>query len=218
MNQDEGVIGLKEQWIKLAGKYSNEAGLVLRLFAEIEAAYGSSDRHYHNLLHIDALLQFSNQYQDHLHDKETVDFSIFYHDIIYRVERSDNEIESAAIAQNQLRDLGLPEEKISIIVGYINATRLHAPVDSGNEDDLAWFLDFDMSILGAKWEVYLQYSQKVRKEYMIYPDVAYLKGRKKFIQETLNTPFIFNTPEFRSMYEQQARVNMEKELSILNTR
>src|SRR3989337_1002948 len=111
MSQDDLVIGLKEQWIKLAGKYSNDAGLILLLFAEIETAYGSSDRHYHNLLHIDALLQLSNQYQEHLRDKEVVDFSIFYHDIIYRVVQSDNEIKSAAFAQKQLRELGLPEEK-----------------------------------------------------------------------------------------------------------
>lgn len=189
--------------------------LVLQLFVEIEAAYGSSDRHYHNLLHIDALLELSNQYQDHLGNKEAVDFSIFYHDIIYKVSRSDNEEKSAEMAAGRLKALTFPSEKISTVAEYIIASKTHTLNARANENDLAWFLDFDMSILGADWKTYFQYSQEVRKEYMIYPDMLYQPARKQFLQRTLEMPFIFNTNQFSEQYERQARINLQKELSLL---
>jgi predicted metal-dependent HD superfamily phosphohydrolase len=107
--------------------------------------------------------------------------------------------------------------KIVNIVQYIVASKTHTLHGKDNETDLAWFLDFDMSILGGGWEIYLQYMQNLRKEYSVYPDRRYKSGRAKFLQQTLSMEFIFNTDVFRTQYEKQARANMRRELSMHNT-
>jgi predicted metal-dependent HD superfamily phosphohydrolase len=206
---------LKKQWIRLAGKYSGDVNLVQKLFEEIETAYGSPERHYHNLYHIDALLQLSEQHQNRLRDKDAVDFSIFYHDIIYTVTRSDNEDRSADLAQKKLLLLQVEEVRIKEIITYIKASKTHALNGLDSESDLAWFLDFDMSILGSNWETYLVYTQQIRKEYSIYPDIIYNKGRKNFLQQSIANPSIFHTSLFKAQYERQARYNIEKESESL---
>jgi predicted metal-dependent HD superfamily phosphohydrolase len=211
----ELINSVREKWFNLAGKYSNDTELVQKMFSEIECAYNSADRHYHNIGHIDNLLYLSDQYKSFLKDKDAVDFSIFYHDFVYSVGRSDNEDKSAYTAKKRLADLNLPHVKIESVVHFIHATQVHQLTGESNESDLAWFLDFDMSVLSEEWDKYLEYTRQVRKEYSIYPDFLYKQGRKKFLQQTLGSLFIFHTSLFRNYQEQQARENMRKELEGL---
>ena len=203
---------LEEQWTNLAAKYSQDEVLINKHHNEIKGAYGSSSRHYHNTGHIHGLLTLANQYQSSLQDKDAIDFSIFYHDLVYKVTRSDNEEKSAMRAEKNLLDLKLSPDKIATVVEYILATKQHRLDNASTDSDLAWFLDFDMSILGAEWDRYIEYTRKIRKEYSIYPDFLYNQGRRKFLQRSLGTPYIFHTRFFRTYHEQQARENMRKEL------
>ena len=212
MSHEVLVNYLREQWIKLSGKYSRDDDLIHRLFLEIQTAYSSPDRNYHNLHHIDNMIKLSNQYQNHFHEKDTLDFSIFYHDIIYEVEKSDNEERSGRIAQRNLEILKVPQRRITATVQYIDASKMHTLEEGENESDLAWFLDFDMSILGSDWQSYLEYARQVRKEFGNFPDIVYNQGRKLFLQQSLNMPYIYHTSRFRSEYEPQARKNIQKEL------
>lgn len=211
----EVVISVKKQWLHLASKYSNDAGLIESLFLEIERSYTSAGRHYHNIRHIADLLYLSNQYHNFLKDKDTVDFSIFYHDFVYKVSRSDNENKSAFAAKTKLPLLTLPPDKVESVSNYITSTKSHQLSHQNTDSDLSWFLDFDMSILAVEWEKYFEYSQLIRKEYRLYPEFLYRQGRKKFLQKYLKAEFIFHTPLFRRYYEQQARENMLKELEEL---
>ena len=206
---------LEEQWTKLARKYSQDEVLINKYYDEIKSAYSSPSRHYHNTAHIHALLTLANQYQSSLHDKDVVDFSTFYHDIVYKVTRSDNEEKSALRAQKNLSDLKLAPDKIATVGKYIRATKQHKLDGANNESDLAWFLDFDMSILGAEWDKYLEYTRELRQEYSIYPDFLYNQGRRKFLQKSLSTPYIFHTTLFRTYHEQDARENIGRELERL---
>jgi predicted metal-dependent HD superfamily phosphohydrolase len=163
MSHDALVSHLSPYWVHLAGRYTGDTGLIHQCFSEIEKAYNCTGRHYHNLRHIQDLLNLSSQYQPYLYDKDTIDFAIFYHDIIYDVSKSDNEERSAGIAESRLKALKLPVKKIVNIVQYIVGSKTHTLHGKDNETDLAWFLDFDMSILGGGWEIYLQYMQNLRK-------------------------------------------------------
>lgn len=151
----------------------------------------------------------------HLQDKDLVDFAIFYHDIIYNVLRKDNEARSALLAVKRLKELGLSPQQTETVKGYIEATQTHTiPAGIQNPADLSLFLDFDMSILAADWELYLAYTQQVRKEYRVYPDALYKPGRRQFLEKCLQSPAIFHTPLFKAQYEATARANMEKELQF----
>jgi predicted metal-dependent HD superfamily phosphohydrolase len=215
MNRDAFTENLLHRWTEMAGRYSDDSSLIRKLFIEIESAYNSTGRYYHALPHIQYLLKLSDEFENLLHDKEIVDFSIFYHDVVYDVSRSDNEEKSALLAEGSLAQLKLPPEKVLKIVRYIIASKTHQLNEADREADLSWFLDFDMSILGCDWETYSHYLQDVRKEYLTYPDKIYAKGRSEFLLRTLNMPFIFNTSHFRTTHERQAWINMERELSLL---
>lgn len=215
LTSQHSVNAVREQWFSLAGKYSSDHELIQKLFSEIESSYGVPNRHYHNVRHIDTLLYLSNQYQSDLQDKDVVDFSIFYHDLIYKVTRSDNEKKSAATAAKRLSELNLSPGKIADIVQYITATKSHQLNGGLPGSDLAWFLDFDMSILAVEWDKYLEYTRQVRREYAIYPDFIYNQGRKKFLQQSLSSPYIFHTSLFRQYHELDARENMKRELEAL---
>jgi predicted metal-dependent HD superfamily phosphohydrolase len=216
MNPEPAKI-CNEHWIELAGKYSADTEVVKKLFSEIETAYTASGRHYHNLNHIASLIQLSNQYQTYLKNKDIVEFSIFYHDIVYQPSRGDNESKSAQAAENAFLELQFPKQNIADVVKYIKATKSHKLDIADQESDLAWFLDFDMSILGMEWDIYVEYTRQVRQEYGIYPDFIYNPGRIKFLQETLRQPYMFNTNVFRTYFEHQARENMRKEIVRLES-
>jgi predicted metal-dependent HD superfamily phosphohydrolase len=210
---------IREIWDRLTGKYCNDPALIDRFFKEIERKYIAERRHYHNLHHIQALLQFCETYAAQLHDRDVVAFSVFYHDIIYNVLRKDNEARSALLAVKRLHSLKVPEEKIAQVKIYIEATQTHA-LTAGvkHVSDLQLFLDFDMSILGAGWDEYETYTRQVRREYRIYPDKLYYPGRRQFLQHCLQAEFIFQTPVFRDEFEARAKQNMARELEAIDNR
>jgi predicted metal-dependent HD superfamily phosphohydrolase len=216
MSTPELVGKVKDHWNKLIQKYCQDTSLNDRFFEEIEKKYTGRNRHYHNLHHIEALLQLCEQYNDHLADKEVVALAVFYHDIIYNVLRKDNEPRSALLAVKRLYALGVPEDKTAQVKLFIEATQTHTITGTVvNKHDLQLFLDFDMSTLGAGWNDYLEYTKQVRREYRVYPDKLYIPGRTKFLEHCLQTEFIFQTAEFRENYEAAARVNMARELESM---
>ncbi|MBO9633396.1 MAG: hypothetical protein J7578_09775 [Chitinophagaceae bacterium] len=203
-------------WERLTEGYTNAPELAVACIAEVEKAYGGRKRHYHNADHIQALLALSQEYRHSLKAPLLVDFAIVYHDIVYKVMRKDNEHHSAVIAGKRLLALGMEAYEAGVVMLYIEATRHHQiPAGLAHTEDLALFLDFDMSILGAPWDEYEAYTQKVRREYGIYPDLMYKPGRAKFLEASLAAPVIFHSPEFHLRFDAQARNNMEKELQYL---
>lgn len=214
LSHDKIIGEVKAYWNQLAGKYHREQAVTNYYFAEIEKAYTASERYYHNLEHIHALLSLSNSFFNKLQEKDVVDFSIFYHDICYSATRNDNEERSANLALQRLEQLRFSLNG-PIVVEYINATKRHKSDESQERGDIAWFLDFDLAVLGSDPETYKRYADNVRLEYRMYPDVLYNKGRGKFLQKMLESPFIFHTTEFRTSVEPQARLNIRRELNQL---
>lgn len=207
---------LKIKWAEHTNHYAADAALAAKFLGELERKYAVAGRHYHTLQHIHDMLQLSHQYGEHLRDPAVVDFAIFYHDVIYNVWRRDNEERSAALATTRLAALGMPDEKVQLVKLMIEASHTHQlPPGADTDPDAQFFLDFDLSILGAEWATYFIYSSQVRKEYQIYPDMLYKAGRRKFLQNFLEAPAIFHSPVFREHFEPRARQNMEKELQFL---
>lgn len=202
---------LKAIWLDLTSRYSNNHPLIAQLWEEIEKIYSNKKRHYHNLAHLECMLDKALKYRDSLYDLDTVLFSIFYHDIVYDTNRQDNEQQSANIAYDGLTKLGLPSEKITICYNQILATKYHNKADN----DTNYFLDFDIAILGESVENYKDYKEKIRKEYAIYPDFIYNKERKKVLLYFLEKENIYHTKTFQVRYEQQARANLITELEGL---
>lgn len=207
------MISVEEDFKNLISKYTNNKDIIHSYWVELKMEYDSKTRHYHNLSHITELLQHFNQYQDKIMKKDIVLFAIFYHDIIYDVKKKDNEEKSAKLARRKMRELNIQTEKINLCYNFIIATKSHET--DFTDPDLAYFLDFDLAVLGKDRNNYLKYTKKIRKEYSIYPEVLYRKGRIKALNSILENDRIYKTEDFFRKLEKQARKNIEKEIKEL---
>ena len=116
---------LQKQWKELAGAYCENSGLVDQCWKEITGAYKHKSRHYHNLSHIHSLLNQADTFKEHIKDFDTICFAIWYHDIIYKVWRKDNEQKSADLARERLTDIGLGANRFDRCHALILATKNH---------------------------------------------------------------------------------------------
>ncbi len=203
---------LKETFISLLRNYSQDTLLIEQSWNDIVLNYSESDRHYHNLSHLESLLLELQHIRPFISDWNTILFSLYYHDVIYNVKSTSNEEDSAAFAEKVMLRLNIPVHLISKCRQQIIATKIH---QQSNDADLNFFIDADLSILGADWEAYAKYSNQIRKEYSIYNNDLYFTGRKKVLNHFLNMEHIFKTPHFFSKYEVNARKNMQRELKTL---
>lgn len=203
---------IKETFIQLIGNYTNDKQLIKQLWDEVEDHYSLKKRHYHTLQHLENLLQQLNEVKAHIKNWNTVLFSLYYHDVIYNALKRTNEEKSAEFAQNRMQLIMVPDECIENCVQQILATKNHRACD---DNDTNFFTDADLSILGQQWDVYSAYYKNVRKEYSLYPDIIYIPGRKKVLQDFLQMERIFKTDHFFKKFEIQAKQNLQKELALL---
>lgn len=203
---------MKDLLTKTLIKFNFSEDQINNFWNELDKNYTNRNRHYHNWQHIQQMISLWEVHKLELENPVEVLLAIFYHDVIYKVTRKDNEAKSASMALNHLENLkNLDSEKIK---NLILATQFHI----AKTNDEKWLVDFDLHILGGHWEDYRLYAQNVRKEYRIYPDFLYQPGRKKALKHFLEKEFIFQTKEFREKYEENARKNIIKEISELDTK
>lgn len=208
------IDNMEQLWNELCLTYTDDTILVNKLFTEIKNHYTSPKRHYHNLNHIYSMLEHANKHKDKLKHYDIICFSIWYHDIIYSSSKHDNEEKSADFAVLKLRQLNINSKHIETCKKIILSTKEHTPFVTDNNDN-KFLLDFDLAILGQDWGTYRDYSQKIRKEYIRYPNFMYKKGRKKALQHFLERKRIYHTKEYYDKLEQGARNNITKEISLL---
>jgi predicted metal-dependent HD superfamily phosphohydrolase len=203
---------LQSVFLDVASVYSDNGELKSRFWNEIAKAYQSKGRHYHSLQHLDHLYHHLTEMKGYIQNWHSVVFSLFYHDFVYNAARSDNEAKSSEVAALHLQQLQVPADLIQYCEAQILATKLH---ELSKDEDTNYFTDADLSILGQDSETYTNYCQNVRKEYSIYPDLLYRPGRRKVVKHFLAMPRIYKTEFGYIHWEAQARINLQRELTIL---
>ena len=187
------------------------------LKTELSALYRQPGRHYHGLSHVEAMLALVREHRKNLADPHAVEAAIWFHDAIYDSRRSDNEARSAALAEDKLTSRTEPE-RLAHIVAMIAATATHALPDLGDEAanrDAAFFLDMDLSILGAPKGAFDSYEAAVRREYAWVDDKAWRSGRAAVLRRFLAQPHIFHTETFRKRFKAAARKNIQRSIAAL---
>jgi predicted metal-dependent HD superfamily phosphohydrolase len=202
---------LKEIFIDLAKRYSNDDDLIHKFWHEIAEAYSQKDKHYHTLTHLDHMYSHLLEVKSLISNWETVLFSLYYHDIVYHVKASDNEEQSAQLGERRMKQLHVPVDIIEVSKNQILATKTHL---QDEHSDTNYFTDADLAVLGQDWETYQAYAENVRKEYAVYPDSLYNPGRKKALQHFLEMDRIFKTDYFYEKFEVPARQNILKETML----
>lgn len=204
---------LARLWEELSGNYSSDQKQIRGFWQELKAAYDADDRYYHNLSHLTAMCKLALQYKSELNDLDAVLFSIFYHDIVYRPGRKNNEQQSAEIAKMRLTAMDVELEKTARVYAQIIATADHR---KHIDQDTNFLLDFELAILAGTAEDYQNYCREIRQEYASFPGFIYRKGRRKVLKQFLSRSHIYQTEVFRSLYERDARFNLEQELAALS--
>ncbi|GAA3748589.1 metal-dependent hydrolase [Flavobacterium ginsengisoli] len=203
-------MNLEKIYSELLSNIGFSANEIQQNWLNLEKAYSKKSRHYHNLTHLKEMIDSFETYRDQLQNPNEILFSIFYHDFVYSASKKDNELKSAEYA------LAILPENINLnkqlVFDAICATQQH---QQNAIEDINWLIDFDLKILAKDWEDYKIYFEQIRKEYRIYPDFLYKPGRAKALKHFLENEFIFQTEEFRGLYEEKARANIEKEIALL---
>jgi predicted metal-dependent HD superfamily phosphohydrolase len=176
------------------------------------ARYDEDHRSYHTMEHIaDCLVEF-DAVRGGQPDRESIEFALWFHDVVYDPRAKDNELQSAILAANILVDAYVDEEIVSNVYGCIMDTRHKAiPVDPNSK----LVVDVDLSILGQDSVDFDRYEEQIRFEYQWVPEDQYRLGRSRVLQSFLDRPSIYNTPLFVSMYEERARLNLARSLEKL---
>ncbi|MFZ0597642.1 MAG: hypothetical protein WAM46_11740 [Flavobacterium sp.] len=203
-------MNLKENYTELLSNIGFSGNDIQKNWLGLQKAYSHKSRHYHNLTHIKDMIECFEMYSDQIKSPNEILFSIFYHDYIYKSSKKDNELKSAEFALSILPE-NIQLDK-TLVFDAICATQLH---QYNSNEDINWLIDFDLKILARDWNEYQIYFEQIRKEYSIYPDFLYKPGRAKALKHFLENEFIFQTDEFRNLYEEKARTNIEKEILLL---
>jgi predicted metal-dependent HD superfamily phosphohydrolase len=203
---------MREEFYTSLSRYTSKTETQCALWNELEKNYSNASRHYHNLNHLNALLEELRSVKNVFINWDTIVFALAYHDAIYNTLKSNNEDKSATLALKRLAEINFPIDQAYICGQLIIATKKHEPSDNQTN----YFTDADLSILGSDPNIYHLYTQQIRREYAIYPDLVYNPGRKKVLMHFLSMSSIYKTEEFRNKYEKQAKQNLQTELDKLS--
>jgi len=183
----------------------------------LKARYGEPQRAYHSWAHIEALLGYFQTFTVYIHDKSRILWALYWHDAIYDPMRGDNE----AVSADLLRTEGagaLPAETLEEAALIIEATAKHQLPERLSGDalsDAALFLDMDLSILGAREDVFDVYEHNIRREYSFVPEEVYLTARANILKGFLARERLYFTETCGALWEAPARANLVRSISKL---
>jgi predicted metal-dependent HD superfamily phosphohydrolase len=179
-------------------------------YRRVRRGWSSMGRHYHTLSHLEACLRELDEFRALAVRPAEVELALWFHDVVYRTWRKDNEAQSAALAEVVLR--AAPEESVERIRQAILAT-CHREEELGG--DTALVVDIDLAILGATADEYARFERAIRREYWWVPRARYVAGRGRILRSFLERATIYQHDAFHERYEARASENMTAALRQL---
>ncbi|WP_406421268.1 hypothetical protein OH809_19110 [Streptomyces sp. NBC_00873] len=177
------------------------------------ARWAEPQRKYHTTAHLTAVLDRIDTLAGHAADPDAVRLAAWFHDAVYRPDRSENEERSAALAERALPEAGVPDAVTAEVARLVRLTVTHDPADGDTNGEV--LCDADLAILAAAPKEYAAYAAQVRDEYGFVPDDAFRDGRAAVLRQLLGLPQLFRTPHGFTEWEPRARQNLLTELELL---
>ncbi|MCW5580771.1 MAG: hypothetical protein KIS72_05485 [Luteimonas sp.] len=188
--------------------------------ADIEAAYATPPRAYHDFGHVREVLRHYDEVAagPGWAQPDEVRLAVLYHDAVYEPGRRDNESRSAQLAvagiARWLPEAGIDAARVAELIELTARHGSFAPEDFGKTalaDDTRHFLDCDMAILGAEPAVFDAYDRAIAAEYRGHvPGWLFRINRRRFLKAVLAKPRIFLSAFFHKRYDAQARANLRR--------
>ncbi len=215
MHNSPQISQLRGDWFDLWSKLQIDTNLGEIVFANLINTYSNTARHYHNLDHIQHILNLLQEVKELINCLTVLQLCAWFHDYIYDPQTEDNEINSATHTIKILSKCSIDFETIQLVKQIIISTRKHQPL-LNNIDNLI-FLDVDLAILGTAPDKYLKYSKAIRKEYSHLSNYEYCQGRIKVLTQFLNREKIYYVDYFYHQLESIARDNLATEIATLKS-
>jgi predicted metal-dependent HD superfamily phosphohydrolase len=155
-------------------------------------------------------------FAEHADDPDAVRLAAWFHDAVYRPDRSENEERSAALATLALRAAGAPEELTAEVARLVRLTTSHAPEPGDRNGEV--LCDADLAVLGGTPEQYAAYTTAVRAEYDFVPEELFRASRAAILRQLLELPALYRTSAARERFDAAARANLAAELTALEAR
>lgn len=175
--------------------------------------WGEPQRRYHTTAHLAQVLDHVDTLAGHAADPDVVRLAVWFHDAVYRPDRSENEERSAALAERALPEAGVPDAATAEVARLVRLTVTHDPADGDRDGEV--LCDADLAILASAPKEYAAYAAQVREEYGFVPDDLFRAGRADVLRHLLGLPRLFRTPHGAAAWEPKARQNVTTELELL---
>lgn len=211
------MIAAERKWLSLMKTLCVPATKASTAWSTLSRCYGEPHRYYHNMHHISSFILALERFGEK--DLEIpVWFAAFYHDAKYNPRRHDNEQKSTVLSRVELKALGFPSHWCDQVDALILGTAKHQALTNGPLVECSRiFMDCDMLILGSGPSVYDRYARAIRREYSHIPKAEFRTKRAQLLEIFLERAPIYLTPEIRSLFESQARSNIQREIARLTS-
>ncbi|MFD8692746.1 hypothetical protein [Streptomyces sp. NPDC059651] len=211
----DSVQSLRNRWQEtlVAARRGDEGPDALPYADNLLDRWAEPQRRYHTTAHLTAVLDHVDTLAGHAADADAVRLAAWFHDAVYRPDRSENEERSAVLAERALPEAGVPAATTAEVARLVRLTVSHDPADGDTNGEV--LCDADLAILAAPPREYAQYAARVREEYAFVPDEAFREGRAAVLRQLLELPRLFRTPHGAAEWEARARHNLGTELELL---
>ncbi|MFE9565730.1 hypothetical protein ACFYM0_31990 [Streptomyces sp. NPDC006487] len=212
---------LRARWQATTAAAGATPGLDPAPYADrLLTAWAEPQRRYHTTAHladvlarIDVLADAAANRAEQAPDRPAVELAAWFHDAVYRPDRSENEERSAALAERALPELGIDEARTVEVARLVRLTITHDPAPGDANGEL--LCDADLGVLAGTAQEYAAYAAAVRAEYGFVPDEAFRAGRAAVLRRLLELPRLFRTAYGAAHWEAPARANLAAELADL---
>ncbi|MDJ0751923.1 MAG: hypothetical protein QNJ45_00280 [Ardenticatenaceae bacterium] len=194
-------------FIRLGCLQKTAQTLAYRLFE----AYQGNLLPYHNLTHIEQTISFAQRWAHLVEHIDLVFLALWFHDIVYDPQKTDNEERSAQLLIEWLRPTPIDADMLKQAAALIMATKHHHPQNAAE----GLTVDADLAILGMPADHYRLYAQAIRQEYSWVPDSAYQIGRRDVLKRFLDRSRLYFHDPIATQLETTARKNLLWELTHL---
>lgn len=209
-------------------RYSGCADDYRKGFYELQVQYNKPKRYYHTFEgHIRfCVYNFLEYVIDRVKNPINVLWQLILHDSVMDFGRSDEVnceareyvpgYNDAMSAQYAGEFLSKYDVDVEIINSVAKAIVYYDHKSVPDDDDVKTGLDIDLLILAQSQDVFDEYENNIRKEYLWVKEDIFRKKRIEILISFLNNrPRIFLTDYLYDQYEDQARVNIERSIDKL---
>lgn len=175
------------------------------VWGRLACLYCAPGRHYHDLAHLQRLLDARDQVVPDRELEPATIVALFFHDAIYVPGSRVNEAASRSLAVDLLRDAAATAAVTDRVAALVATTARHR----SDDPQAQLLIDLDLSGLGGSTGEFQRLYDLVRREYHFFTDAGFARRHASVMRHFVDTEHIYYTPEFRAAMEADARRNVE---------